>query len=474
MTGHQKSISTHNRGVNIKSEDFEYSEQNEFEGAVAQGTSKLQTDIENMIGGIEANVPHFMYTPSNLDADNEDSIISTTSVVSSIVKMKQVGINKDLSVATNNTSDLSEFQNENFLPAECSHNKIQPICLPTVLCMNPQCVHAHSVRYMQHIPVDTQSAVQQNHPKIEETDLEKKYKLSTMFEKLIGNKKEKDEQTASKLYKMNMVQQNSNSSAPQRFVFDLIENVCKPDMNTTGTNTKMFAHKNVSNIYNTKHGDKKCDCAEMTRYPQYTGMVITHGVPEENIYVKDVPTCERSDKKIKQAKDASTRVDVYYFDHGNAAYYRTTDSPPIIKTELMAEKSETHTTKFWAEVFGTFYIAFAFITSFILQFFRFICHSILRPLTIGLLQLLSDYFFKPFLAVLFNSIIQPPLIFIFNIATSLRDLCDPIAEGLGLFLREIGILCKSIRFFDIRHKKCNCNTSDMSCTCNANKNCQKS
>lgn len=46
--------------------------------------------------------------------------------------------------------------------------------------------------------------------------------------------------------------------------------------------------------------------------------------------------------------------------------------------------------------------------------------------------------------------IQPPLIFLYNVATSLRDLCDPIAEGIGYFLREIAVVLRAIRVVEIR------------------------
>lgn len=62
---------------------------------------------------------------------------------------------------------------------------------------------------------------------------------------------------------------------------------------------------------------------------------------------------------------------------------------------------------------------------------------------------MSDYFFKPCLAVIFNGIIQPPLVFLYNIATSIRDLVDPIAEGIGYFLRELANVCKAIRLIEV-------------------------
>lgn len=90
----------------------------------------------------------------------------------------------------------------------------------------------------------------------------------------------------------------------------------------------------------------------------------------------------------------------------------------------------------------------AFCISFILQLFKFLLYSIFRPLSVGLMQLGSDYFFKPCLTTLFNGIVQPILIFLYNIATSVRDLFDPVAECCGYFFKELAVLCRSIRLFN--------------------------
>lgn len=131
-------------------------------------------------------------------------------------------------------------------------------------------------------------------------------------------------------------------------------------------------------------------------------------------------------------------------------YYRTTDSPPILATEKCAEKTDQAATRFWAEIFGTIHIGTAFITAFILQLVRFILYSIIRPLTVGILQLLADYFIKPLLSIVFNALIQPVLILLYNIATSCKDLCEPIAEAIGLFLREIAHVCAAIRVVEVK------------------------
>ncbi|KAI4481820.1 hypothetical protein M0804_009341 [Polistes exclamans] len=126
----------------------------------------------------------------------------------------------------------------------------------------------------------------------------------------------------------------------------------------------------------------------------------------------------QGDKFQDKRKNLVERIDIYYFDHGNSAYYRTTDSPPILMTEKCAEKTDQAATRFWAEIFGTIHIGTAFLTAFILQFIRFILFSLIRPLTV---------------------------------ATSIKDLSEPLAEAIGLFLREIANLCRSIRIIEIKY-----------------------
>lgn len=65
--------------------------------------------------------------------------------------------------------------------------------------------------------------------------------------------------------------------------------------------------------------------------------------------------------------------------------------------------------------------------------------------------MIVDYFVKPLLSIVFNAIVQPTLILFYNIATSVRDLCEPIAEAMGLFLREIANLCAAIRIVEVKH-----------------------
>ncbi|XP_014284440.1 uncharacterized protein [Halyomorpha halys] len=147
-------------------------------------------------------------------------------------------------------------------------------------------------------------------------------------------------------------------------------------------------------------------------------------------------------------KQLPDRIDIYCFDHLNTSYFRTCDQPPPLITDIAMEKTEEVATRFWAEIFGFIHVIIAFFIAFILQLYKFLLYSIVRPIMVGLVQLTSDYFFKPLLTITYNGFTQPFLVFLFNVAASIRDLCLPIAKGLGYFISEIAGLLRAIRLVD--------------------------
>lgn len=65
----------------------------------------------------------------------------------------------------------------------------------------------------------------------------------------------------------------------------------------------------------------------------------------------------------------------------------------------------------------------------------------------------SDYLVKPTITILFNGLLQPPLILLYNIFSSICDMLEPVARTIGHFLKPIGELLKSIRLVEIHKQK---------------------
>ncbi|CAG5074968.1 Protein of unknown function [Cotesia congregata] len=158
------------------------------------------------------------------------------------------------------------------------------------------------------------------------------------------------------------------------------------------------------------------------------------------------------DPKFKEINiQIEENPEIYIFDHGNSTYYKTTDDSPLLTSQKLVSKSQNAAVRFWAEIFSSIHIGITFVTSFLLQLLKFLMVSTLRPLTVGVIQLTSDYLIKPVLSITFNGLVQPVLIFLLNVATSVRDVCKPLAEALGFFLLEISNLCRAFRFVEVKH-----------------------
>ncbi|XP_002095416.2 uncharacterized protein LOC6534741 [Drosophila yakuba] len=148
-----------------------------------------------------------------------------------------------------------------------------------------------------------------------------------------------------------------------------------------------------------------------------------------------------------------TCIGIYPFEHGCADYLSTTDTHPKINAIVLADRATTYATHFWAELFGLLHIAVAFVVAFILQSYRFVLYSLVNTLIVGLLHMTADYMLKPLLTMLFNGYLQPPLIFLYNVLCSARDILEPVATTLNNFMKPLATVGGSIRMVDVNYRQ---------------------
>ncbi|XP_062130579.1 uncharacterized protein LOC133841829 [Drosophila sulfurigaster albostrigata] len=164
--------------------------------------------------------------------------------------------------------------------------------------------------------------------------------------------------------------------------------------------------------------------------------------------IDDLP----SPKWNVKAATRHTCIGIYPFEHGCADYLSTTDTHPKINSIVLADRATTYATHFWAEFFGLLHIGVAFVVAFVLQCYRFVLYSLVNTLLVGLLHMTSDYLVKPALTVAFNGFLQPPMIFLYNIMCSLRDILEPVADTLSNFIKPLAILGDSIRLINVNYR----------------------
>ncbi|KAH8405269.1 hypothetical protein KR222_001011 [Zaprionus bogoriensis] len=164
--------------------------------------------------------------------------------------------------------------------------------------------------------------------------------------------------------------------------------------------------------------------------------------------IDDLP----SPKWNKKAAARHTCIGIYPFEHGCADYLSTTDTHPKINSIVLADRATTYATHFWAEFFGLLHIGVAFVVAFLLQCYRFMLYSLVNTLLVGLLHLTSDYLVKPALTVIFNGFLQPPMIFLYNVMCSARDILEPVADTLQNFVKPLATLAGSLRLVHVNYR----------------------
>lgn len=66
--------------------------------------------------------------------------------------------------------------------------------------------------------------------------------------------------------------------------------------------------------------------------------------------------------------------------------------------------------------------------------------------------MIGDHFLKPYLAVVFNSVIQPSFIFTRNVLTGVRNLLQPLMDISNILIAQLGSLLRAFRLFELNWK----------------------
>ncbi|PFX22587.1 uncharacterized protein LOC111334055 [Stylophora pistillata] len=157
-----------------------------------------------------------------------------------------------------------------------------------------------------------------------------------------------------------------------------------------------------------------------------------------------VPLETRSERQISGRS--------YHFDHGHNHHF---DVRPEWKEAYMkgvADRSEKWLHYFWQEFFSTVRIITDFAFIFVLELLRFVFHYVLLRVLGGIIIVVGDHFLKPYLALVFNSIIQPAFIFTWNVLSGIRNLLQPLMDISSVFITQLGSLLRAFRLFELNWK----------------------
>lgn len=89
------------------------------------------------------------------------------------------------------------------------------------------------------------------------------------------------------------------------------------------------------------------------------------------------------------------------------------------------------------------------VTLFLIELVNFLSRSFIEILVAGLLTAIGDHVLKPLLATLFNSLLQPIMIFQLNIFTGIRNLLNPLIDIIRRLIMQIAALLHAFRLVEV-------------------------
>ncbi|KAJ8723045.1 hypothetical protein PYW07_004225 [Mythimna separata] len=143
------------------------------------------------------------------------------------------------------------------------------------------------------------------------------------------------------------------------------------------------------------------------------------------------------------------RVEVYYFEHGSGDFLSACGGGGPTRVERAARRGSRAAAALLAELLAAPQLLLALPVALLLHVQRAALLT-LRGAAAGLVQTASDYALKPALALTFNALLQPLLVFCGNVLRGVREALRPLAGALGDALEPAARLLGAVRLVDVR------------------------
>ncbi|CAH2086992.1 unnamed protein product [Euphydryas editha] len=163
--------------------------------------------------------------------------------------------------------------------------------------------------------------------------------------------------------------------------------------------------------------------------------------------------CDEGKQNFDTFDNGPDRIEVYHFERSNE-YLCARDAARVTRVERAARRLARPAGALLAELLAVPRVLLAVPVHILLQIGRCMLLGIRGALT-GVLQTVSDQLLKPSLALAFNALVQPPLVFAAQTAGALRDVVRAAALALSDALEPVARLLSSLRVVHIE-RRCAC------------------
>ncbi|XP_078667320.1 uncharacterized protein LOC144909100 isoform X7 [Branchiostoma floridae x Branchiostoma belcheri] len=143
---------------------------------------------------------------------------------------------------------------------------------------------------------------------------------------------------------------------------------------------------------------------------------------------------------------------VYPFHQGTVKYLYAQDGSGQAVMPTIADKSEVLVRRGVQEMFGVLRLLVDVFVILAVELARFVFRQILQNLVVGLVVVTGDHFFKPLVAAVFNSFLQPVLMLLWNVATATRTVFGPLVDILRGVALQIAVVLRAFRLVEVNWK----------------------
>ena len=103
----------------------------------------------------------------------------------------------------------------------------------------------------------------------------------------------------------------------------------------------------------------------------------------------------------------------------------------------------------WQEFFGVLRVLTSILTFLMIEALSYIANHIARPLLLGVIMTTGNRLIKPLLAGIFSVLLQPIIIFLWNLVSGLRHVTQPLIDIFGAIVTKLATLLQAFRLVDV-------------------------
>ncbi|CAH0406751.1 unnamed protein product [Chilo suppressalis] len=159
-----------------------------------------------------------------------------------------------------------------------------------------------------------------------------------------------------------------------------------------------------------------------------------------------------SNTNLDLSENGPERVEVYYFEQGAGEYLQTSEAGGASACERWAQGAARRAAAALVPLPAAARLLLAAPLALLITLER-CALMVVRDLVTGVVQTASDYALKPALALVFNAVVRPPLVFAANVSRAVRAALRPLAAAATDAVEPAAALLRSLRLVTVRYDR---------------------